>query len=253
MPIQPVTGLFMRRHFVLLSALLLLPACGSTMDGQSQEITLLTPGAIEADCYLENPDYKYRARTGETVRIMKSKHDLNVHCYAPGNREKSIVVEREITDWAIGNVATGIVPGVAYDHFSRGLYRYPDEIRVDFTTEIAKDYPLPSYHSPDIQNPWSQKIEYMGPGTAMLEKDKQSLPTPVQKRDENDLLFSNPFLNELSNRSPSSMTDMAPIGTGAAPSASSAPPTAGVAVAPSKAGTTAEDLTRSMNPQVFQQ
>ena len=171
----------MKRFLLTLSALSL-GACGSMIDHQSQEITVRTPGAENAKCDLYNQDIKYSAWTDQTIEIMKSPNDLVVSCMAAGNREKTVLVQRGINGWTIFNVANGFVPGVAYDHFSRGLYSYPHEIEVSFVGEAVKPYPEPSHLSSDLKhNNVYNRVPNVGPKEQVTEATKFKQNYELQK------------------------------------------------------------------------
>lgn len=234
----------MRHVFRLLTlpAVLALGACGTMAEGQTQDVTLHTPGASEARCILDN-GLRYPIRTGETVQIMRSFHAMEIDCYAIGNRHKTMTISPGPNPWSAANVANGVVPGTAYDAASMGLYTYPDVITVDFTGVPTQGYETPNYHNKDVQNPYETAIENMGPTTIRGPAgSNEYLPRGIEKRDM--LLNNNPFTH---------------LGGNAATGAS-APANAGVpAMTPSTpnagalSGRTAEELTRSANPSVFNQ
>lgn len=165
------------------SSVLLLGACASAVSGQTQNVTLRTPGAENARCYLENEDMKYVIETDQTQEIMKSPHDLEVRCLAAGNREKTIIVKREVNDYVAGNVVTGFFPGAAYDYFSRGGFEYPSEIVVSFSGVPVKAYDLPDYHNTDLgHNNYYNRVERIGPTEVITEENRYDVSEPLQKK-----------------------------------------------------------------------
>ncbi len=171
------------KYLLAFTALTLLSGCASAIDGQTQNVTLRTPGAENARCYLENEDMKYVVETDETINIMKSPNDLEVRCLAAGNREKTIIVQREVNDWVAGNVATGVVPGAAYDYFSRGGFEYPEEIIVDFSEIPVTAYPLPKYHSDDLgHNNYYNRVERIGPTEMVTEQNRYNQTEQLHKK-----------------------------------------------------------------------
>jgi len=222
---------------LIVSATLSLGACATYVDGQTQKVTLHTPGASMAKCTFDN-GLKYPVRTGDNVNIMRSKNDLVVDCYALGNRRKTIIVKSLINEWTSANIINGAVPGIAYDGLSKGLWAYPDIIEVDFTDMVVagSGFELPDYHNKDAPNPYDQSIEDFGPSVARTEKDSSFLKRGLEKRDAS--VNSNPFT---AMGSPAPITDSSPA--------------AAAAVAPAPlvrpVGGTAEELTRSANPAVF--
>ena len=162
----------------------LLSACSTLANHQTQDITIKTPGAENARCLIENEDMKYAARTDETIEMMKSPHDLVVRCTAPGNREQTVHVKRDVDEWVVANVANGFVPGAAYDYFSRGAFIYPEVISVNFVGIPVKPYPLPQYMSDDLKmNHQYGTIEHMGGGGVLLtEENKYEEPAVIEKK-----------------------------------------------------------------------
>lgn len=181
-------SIFMKHTLLLsLSTLsLCLAGCASIADKQTQIVTLRTPGAIDAKCSLENQDMRYNIHTDQTIEIMKSPNDLIVRCMAPGNREKTILVKRELNDWVFVNVANGFIPGAAYDYFSRGAFDYPSEITVSFVGMPVKPYPLPNYHTDGVMDMGvAQPLERYGATEALSEANRHDPTKPLQKIDRN--------------------------------------------------------------------
>lgn len=209
------------------------------VSGQTQDVTLLTPGATEAECSLDN-GIRYNVRTGETVQIMRNESDIVVECYASGNRYRKMSIESDGNKWAVGNVATGIIPGITFDHFSKGLYEYPETITVDFIGVPTIGYELPDYHNKDLPNPYAQPIESYGPSTVKIPGDENRVKMPVKKKTRTS---ADPFAS------------MAPASSGAGdgitPMPGAVSTQGGAGASPVLKGGTAEDLNRSMNPHVF--
>lgn len=226
----------------VLSSLVLLGACASIIDGPTQNVRLDTPGATEAECTLTN-GVKYRAVTGETLRIMRSHRDLVVDCYATGDRHKQIIVPSTYNGWGAANVSNGVVPGGTYDHFSGGLYIYPEIITVDFVGIPTRGFETPEYMNKDAPNPYKQSIESYGASTPSIPSDSEYLKRGLKKRDAD--MSTNPFATGGS---------VAPAGETVTPLPSAASTSSIPAMTPSKpnlSGGNAEELTRSANPAVF--
>ena len=230
------------RLFKILPAfavLFLVSACASIIDGPTQKVTLRTPGATEAECNLTN-GVKYRAATDETLRIMRSRRALVVDCYASGDRHKQMVIESAFNGWGAVNVANGVVPGATYDHYSGGLYTYPEVITVDFVGMPTRGFETPAYQNKDAPNPYKQAVEGYGPNTPRIPNDTEYQRRGVEKRNMN--LNSNPFATDAVGADDAGVTPM-PAETTSVP-----------AMTPSKpnlSGSTAEELNRSANPDVF--
>lgn len=218
---------------LIITSAILLTGCGGLVKGATQEVTLVTPGAWDAECTLDN-GVKYKVASGETFTIMRSNNEIKVDCYAPGNRRKQMIVESGGNSWAVGDVLTGIVPGVAYDHLSGGLYRYPEVITVDFVGAPVIGHELPAYHNKDTPNPYTQAIEGYAAGTLLTPADSGYLKRGIQRRDMSSV---NPF----STGDDAEMPDTVEISSSGTSIKKSAVPT----------GSDAESLTRSANPGVF--
>lgn len=233
-------------RILTLSTALALGACGTMAEGQTQDVTLHTPGASEARCILDN-GLRYPIHTGETIQIMRSFHAIEVECYALGNRYKKVTVSAGPNPWSAANVANGVVPGTAYDAASMGLYTYPDIITVDFTGMPMQGYETPNYHNKDAPNPYDAPIEDMGPNTVRGPAgSNEYMKRGVEKRDM--LLNNNPFTHLGGNASSAPATS-APAATdvnAGVPAMTPSLPNAGAL-----SGKTAEELTRSANPTVF--
>lgn len=225
----------------VLSLSLLTGACASLMSGQTQEVTLLTPGATEAECIFDN-GVRYKFYTGETIMVMRNESDIKLDCYASGNRHRVVTIESDGNKWAIGNIVTGIIPGVTFDHFSKGLYEYPETITVDFTGVPTLGFGLPEYHNKDAPNPYEQPVENYGPTTPKRSIDENFIKTPVQKRVRTDM---DPFSSGGSPSGAGAGSD----GITPLPGSASSGGTNSGPVVPK--GGNAEELTRSANPAVF--
>lgn len=242
----------------VLSFGLLMGGCASLVSGQTQDVTIVTPGATEARCTLDN-GIRYVVNTGETIEIMRNESDIVVDCYASGNRHRKMNIQSDGNDWAIGNIATGIIPGVTFDHFSKGLYEYPAVITVDFVGVPTRGFELPDYHNKDAPNPYEQSIENYGPSTPKKNSDRDDVyKTPVKKKMRGD---ANPFApatgGAQSGYNPN-IGGNVNVSSGITPLPGATSTTSGAIVHPSPAvpqgtlsGSTAEQLTRSMNPTVF--
>lgn len=227
---------------IVFVSLLLLSACGTIIKGQTQDVTLRTPGVTNAECVLNN-GVRYTITTDETIQIMRSGQDINLDCYAPGNRHRTATVESGFNNWSTANITNAIVPGMTYDHLAKGLYEYPPTIIVDFTGIPAIGFETPDYHNKDVPNPYTQVIEDYGPSTPRIENDSAYMRRGVKKIDETN---SNPF-------STSTQTTSLPTGNNGVESRGNVPATpAPVTPMPALKGGTAESLTRSANPAVFQ-
>lgn len=187
----------MKRFSVIILSLGVLSACATVIEGQQQQITLRTPGADNAECLFHSRDQRFQLKTGETRTINKSERNLVADCRASGNRLRTVVISPELEKMAIGNVATGVLPGVAYDHLSQAMYVYPDVITVDFTNIPVAAYPLPDYMNSSVRNLYHGEMERYGQDRYQL-PGEQPVPAMIQKRTSGAGITGNPFAGDLS-------------------------------------------------------
>lgn len=160
--------------FLALSSALFVSACVKPdLHLETQKVTLKTPGATNAKCYLQNDEFRYVAYSDQTITITRTADDMNVHCMAEGNREKFIVVEHTF-----------------FDKRARAN-ALPDIITVSFVGQRSKPYDLPNYHNKDIGNyPAPSEVEYMGADLMSMDGAPFPEKEPVTKRVYQS---SNPF------------------------------------------------------------
>lgn len=221
------------------AAVLMLGACGTMMGGQTQKVQVVTPGASESECVLDN-GVRVPVTGGDTATVQRNGNKMVVECYASGDRYQKVVISPDMNAWSAGNVVTGIVPGVAYDHVAGGLYAYPYRIEIDFIGTPTRGYETPGYMNKDAPNPYAQAIEPYGAAEAKLPSDGSYLKRGLEKA--GPAMGGNPF------------EGLRPSAGGAAPVSSPAPVTTAPSAAPASAPamSVTEQLTRSMNPSVFQ-
>jgi len=182
----------MRKLLLSLFSLAALNGCASISAGQFQDITVVTPGAENAYCLLYTGVGVYKVNNGETIQITKSDEDMKAECYATDNRKLTMNVDLDAEDSGLLNIANGVLPGLAYDHFSKALYKYPEVIVADFHNVPAKGFE-PAYHAKDRMSPKAAGITYYGPSVPVQEEDKSRSPVTVEKRNQEDLMANNPF------------------------------------------------------------
>lgn len=232
--------------FLLISGTCLLSACATVLDGPTQDVTILTPGASEAHCIVDN-GLRYKFVGGETQAINRSYKPLTIDCYGSGNRHIRKVIGSDVNDTAAVNVSNAIVPGVAYDALGGGLYTYPDVITIDFVGTPTNGFELPDYHNKDLPNPYMQSTEDMGPGTPLLSGEGKRTSDGIERIENR--ATSNPFAG-LGKDAPA---DSASVSEPAAAAPTPIMPAPAIVAPPaaSTSGMTADELTRSMNPSVF--
>ncbi len=221
----------MIRFLSILCVTILLASCSRVMDGSTQEIMIETPGTAGALCFLERPGYRMRVWAPQTIHLTKSGDDLSVHCIAPGNREKTIVVEAEILDSFTLNVLNGVLPGAAVDYETGSMFTYPETVTVDFRGTAPKAMPLPDYQLMLMENPAIMNMEEFRPGESALQRDRHDVTPTLQPRKTDGDVFLEPGTGEGS----------APLSETTSESSSSE----------SSGQSTADSLTEQANPSVF--
>ncbi len=166
---------------LFLSLILLLTSCAYAIDKSIQPLTIVTPGAHDALCYVYVNKLKYKFRPPQTITISKSEDDLIIDCLAPGNRRQKLVIAPEYADTALGNMVT-LGAGLAWDYASGALFKYPDVVEVDFTEILPKAMRLPAHNNPDIKQPEEYDLEEFRPGQMRLNDDKYISPIELRRR-----------------------------------------------------------------------
>ncbi len=153
-------------------AILILSGCGSIYNGTTQKMTILTPGAENSECVLENDIVKSRAHPPQTIKVKRNRLPLTIVCTAPGNRVKSTILAPKITKAGAYNAITFSIPGAIYDDHSGALYEYPEIVEIDFNNVPTISSPKPKYENPIIKKDTTTNIEYMGPTNSILPSEK---------------------------------------------------------------------------------
>lgn len=160
----------------------MLGACAYAVEKGYQPLTVRTPGAQDAVCDVWADNVRYRFHPPSTRNVKNSKEDLIVHCLAPGNRERKVVIRPAIADTFAGNVVTGFVPGASWDYASGAMFTYPDVVEVDFSHMKPRPMPAPVHNNPDNLQPEDYQLEEFRPTTPYLHEDKYRKPLPLQRR-----------------------------------------------------------------------
>lgn len=222
----------MPRLLPFLALPFLLSACAWTTQTALQDVTFETPGALDAECDVMAGNTKYAVRPPETVTLPKSVEMLRVDCLAPGGRQKSYEYLPKVSPMVVADGALGMAPGIAWDHYSGALYYYPDKVEIDFRGVPAVPESLPKYENADINRPLLSGLDEETSGMPGLNSDP-IIPPRLEKREratraDPDASAKAGDMEGVLNRS------MAVTAPSQLPS-----------------GTTADDLTRQYNPQVF--
>lgn len=241
----------MIRQLRFAAVALLLASCSTVMDGQIQDVTIETVGANNTLCYMQNREFSFRFYPPQTLKVTKSSDPYTIRCLAPGNREKTVVVAPKVSDnvyWNAANVGTG----APIDHLSAAMYELPDKIVINFEGMIASGYAQPGYNEFFDRNPHLKGMEEFRAGQAALLRDVEA-PSSTLKRREGS---ASEGIDTLSSPVGGAGIGSNNAGQGASllrieplpPVITTLPPPP---VPSGSRGMSAEDLTRSMNPQIF--
>lgn len=172
----------MIKRYLLLGSVIMLSSCSYTLDRQIQDITVVTPGAEDAVCYMYVDGLRYKFFPPQTMNITKSRKDLVVDCLAPQNRRRKVVIEPALSKHAPLNVTNGILPGATWDIASNSMFTYPEVVEVDFTSAVPMPEPLPAQNNPDIRQPEEYDLEEFTSGLPRLNSDRNAVSTPLLRR-----------------------------------------------------------------------
>lgn len=232
----------MIRQLRFAAVALLLASCSTVLDGQIQDVTIETSGASNTLCYMQNKEFSFRFYPPQTLKVTKSDDPYTIRCLAPGNREKTVIIEPSTTDntlWNVTNAGTGLV----IDHLSSAMYELPDKIVINFEGMLPGGYTQPAYNTFYDKNPHLKGVEEFRPGQAALLRDAGTGTPSLQKRETGDdagaaiLGGGDPLASTNGNAGPSATVTVESVLPPPVPAGSQ--------------GMSAESLTRSMNPQVF--
>ncbi len=160
----------------------MLTACATMIDGSQQEVFLTTPGAPGSRCAIRNEFFLYIINPPRHFQLERTSKDYKITCLAPGNRKIDTVLPANIERDTLFNVSNGAIPGASVDLVSGALFRYPNEIIVDFTHVKPEPTPLPDYQQLLETIPLMKGMEQWRPGIPALQSDERDTVEPLQKR-----------------------------------------------------------------------
>ena len=156
------------QRFAVLALVALLPACATVVEGTSDTVTLSTTPA-GATCTVDRDGERVGAvsATPASLRLSKSRHDLNVTCTKEGYQPATATASSRFTGATLGNVLVGGVIGVVVDAASGANNRYPSDVRIDLVENPAAPPPPPVAQAP-APSPMLRPVGHerlQGPGT----------------------------------------------------------------------------------------
>ncbi|MFN3701205.1 MAG: hypothetical protein ACK4VI_06755 [Alphaproteobacteria bacterium] len=157
-------------------------ACAFTMDKDFQPLTVRTTGAQNSVCDVWADNVRFKFYPPETRNVKNSKENLVIHCYAPGNRERKVIIKPEYSKYAYGNILTGVIPGVIVDYTSGAMFKYPRAIDIDFSHMPPTTMPAPQHNNLDILDHSEHNLEEFRPGWPQLNSDRHRTEQPLMRR-----------------------------------------------------------------------
>jgi hypothetical protein len=156
------------KKFAALALAALLPACATVVEGTSDTVTLSTNPA-GATCTVDRNGERIGAvpTTPGSIRLSKSRHDLNVTCTKDGYQAATTIASSRFTGATFGNVLVGGLVGVAVDAASGANNRYPADVRLDLAENPAAPPPAPIAQAPATPAPVLRPVSHgrlSGPG-----------------------------------------------------------------------------------------
>jgi hypothetical protein len=156
------------KKFTALALAALLPACATVVEGTSDTVTLSTNPA-GATCTVDRNGERIGAvpATPGSLRLGKSRHDLNVTCTKDGYQAATTTASSRFTGATFGNVLVGGLVGVAVDAASGANNRYPADVRLDLAENPAAPPPAPIAQAPATPAPVLRPVSHgrlSGPG-----------------------------------------------------------------------------------------
>jgi hypothetical protein len=130
----------------LVAAGMALSGCASIIKGTSQDIAISTPPTDGATCTLSNTLGSWEVSSPGTVRVKRSKRDINVKCAKPGWQDATATIPSGWEGWTLGNLIFGGLVGVGIDAATGSINEYPDAIQVPMTPQSGtpSEAPAPS-------------------------------------------------------------------------------------------------------------
>lgn len=109
-----------------------LAGCGTIANRAMQDIQITVRGSRTAHCDITTSVTRNTGNFPGTATVERSREPLVLDCVGQDNLHKKLTVRPVLSVATGGNVFTGVVPGLAYDMASGGMWLYPQEIIVDF-------------------------------------------------------------------------------------------------------------------------
>lgn len=166
---------------VTLAAAFALSSCSTVISGQTQEMTIETPGTENARCNLENRKFRYTVHPPRTFLLQRTKEPYRLECWAPGNRFIAATIQKTLSETYYLNITNAFLPGLAVDMASEAMFEFPNRVVVDFTGIQPTPMPLPEYQQLILKHPDLHGVEQFRPTVPYMQGDENRVIGPLQK------------------------------------------------------------------------
>lgn len=154
-------------RLAVLALVALLPGCATVLKGTHDTVALDTVPA-GANCTVDRVGDRLGevAATPGTVRLSKSRHDLQITCAREGYQTGQTLAKPRFNGATFFNILLGGIPGMAVDIASGANMTYPPEVRMGLAPNPEATPPAPVAEAP-APNPMLRPVAHerlRGPG-----------------------------------------------------------------------------------------
>lgn len=164
----------MRTMFPLLAAAAVaLSGCASVMKGSTQSIAVTTPPTTGATCELSNGVGNWTLISPGSVKVDKSKRDMQVRCSKPGWQDGVATIPSNFQGWTVGNLVLGGLVGVGVDAATGAINEYPHTFQVPMAPVATAQAPS---QPPPIELQRPTEVQPASGAQQASEPGQRSLP-----------------------------------------------------------------------------
>ncbi len=129
----------MKKYFRILipGITLTLTGCASIVSGTHENLSVTTTPVEKATCVLSNDKGQwYIKSTPGSVKVHKSRKDLDVTCSKEGYKSNSLRVSSNIKAMVAGNILVGGLIGAGVDTVDGAAFAYQHTIQVPLRRKV---------------------------------------------------------------------------------------------------------------------
>ncbi len=152
-------------RFAVLALVAFLPGCATVLKGTHDTVALDTVPA-GANCTVDRNGDRVGevAATPGTVRVSKSRHELQVTCAREGYQTAQAVAHPRFNGATFFNILLGGIPGIVVDIASGANNTYPPQVRVGMAENASAPVAATPAPSPMLRPAAHQELRG-GPGS----------------------------------------------------------------------------------------